>query len=350
MFNRMLNVFGIGGPSVDTVLDSPHAVPGQAITGQVRVQGGSSDAEIGQVVLSLVTQAEHEFFRLVVQQGVRVPAGQLVTIPFQLQVPWETPITAVGGAQLPGMNVGVRTELMIAGAPDQGDLDPILVSPLPSQNQVLDAFGQLGFTFRRADVEAGLIPGAPQETGFYQEIEFFPPAQFTGRISEVELTFVASPHELHVVLQADKRSGQGMFTASSGGDALGQMRLSHQEAQVTDWVSAINGWLSQVAQRGQVNPAFSGGHTPAFQNPAFSGGQAGYNPAFSQHGHADRRGFGRHGHDHDGYARGQQRGPGMGGPGMGGMLAAGAAGVAGGVVGGMVLGGVAEEFFGDDEG
>jgi sporulation-control protein len=344
MFNRMLNAFGIGGPSVDTVLDSPHAVPGQAITGQVRVQGGSSDAEIGQVVLSLVTGTEHEFFRVVVQQGVRVPAGQLVSIPFQLQVPWETPITAVGGAPLPGMDVGLRTELVIAGAPDRGDLDPILVNPLPSQNKVLDAFGQLGFAFRRADVEPGRV----------QELEFFPPAQYTGRINEVELTFVASPHELHVLLQADKRSGPRMFTSSPGVDTLGQMRLSHQEAQVTDWVSAINGWLSQIVQGGQANPAFSGGHNAAFGNPAFSGGQAGYNPAFGQPGYADQPGYGRRGYDHDdndhdGYGRGQQRN-GMGGAGMGGMLAAGAAGVAGGVVGGMALGGIADEFFGDDEG
>lgn len=363
MFNRMLNAFGIGGPSVDTVLDSPHAVPGQAITGQVRVQGGGSDAEIGQVVLSLVTGTEHEFFRVVVQQGARVPAGQLVSIPFQLQVPWETPITAVGGAPLPGMDVGLRTELVIAGAPDRGDLDPILVNPLPSQNKVLDAFGQLGFAFRRADVEPGRVQGVPQELGCYQELEFFPPAQFTGRINEVELTFVASAHELHVVLQADKRSGARMFsgmgTASPGGDTLGQMRLSHQEAQVTDWVSAINGWLSQIVQGGQANPAFSGGHNAAFGNPAFSGGQAGYNPAFGQPGHADHRGYGRRGHDHDddhdGYGRGHQRngmgGPGMGGgAGMGGMLAAGAAGAAGGVLGGMALGGIADEFFGDDEG
>jgi sporulation-control protein len=60
MFKRMLSAFGVGGPSVDTVLDSPHAAPGQVVTGQVRIQGGSADAEIGQVVLSLVTRVEVE--------------------------------------------------------------------------------------------------------------------------------------------------------------------------------------------------------------------------------------------------------------------------------------------------
>jgi sporulation-control protein len=136
----------------------------------------------------------------------------------------------------------------------------------------------------------------PQELGFYQEIEFFPPAQFAGALQQVELTFVANPHELFVVLEADKRGG--MF--SSGGDAFGHFHLSHQEAEVADWASSINGWLSQVAQRG--------------------GGMHGY----GQHGH--------HGGHH-----------GRGGMGMGTVVAAGAAGV----VGGMVVGEMMDDAFED---
>lgn len=58
-----------------------------------------------------------------------------------------------------------------------------------------------------------------------------------GVVQQVELTFVATPHELFVVLEADKRGG--MF--SSGGDAFGHFRLSHQEAQ--------GGRLGDVHQR-----------------------------------------------------------------------------------------------------
>ncbi|SED08155.1 sporulation-control protein [Amycolatopsis tolypomycina] len=306
MFNRMLSRFGIGGPSVDTVLDSPHAVPGGPVTGQVHVQGGTADAEIGQVVLSLVArdEAEHggdaEISRLVVQQGLRVPAGQLVSIPFRLPLPWETPITGVGGAVLPGMSVGVRTDLLVEGAPDKGDLDPVLVGPLPSQDKVLDAFGALGFTFRTTGIAAGPLPGVAGELGFHQELEFFPPAQYAGRLSQVTVTFVANAAELHVLLDADKR-----------GDTPGYLRLTHEQAQHTDWATPVGSWLAQAAERGPAYPAFGG--APGY------GGQQGYDDQ-----------------------QGQQRR----GPGMGGMLAAGAAGLAG----GMVLGGVADEFFGDDEG
>jgi len=313
MFKRMLSAFGVGGPSVDTVLDSPNTAPGQLVSGQVRIQGGSADAEIGQVVLSLVTRVEvehgdheyggvSEFTRVVVQQGVRVGAGQLVSVPFQLPIPWETPITAVGGAPLPGVTVGVRTELVIAGAPDKGDLDPVLVHPLPSQDAVLNAFGQLGFSFRSADVEAGRLHGVPQELGFYQEIEFYPPAQFAGRVQQVELTFVATPHELFVILEADRRGG--MF--SSGGDAFGHFRLPHQEAQAADWATSVNGWLAQVAERG--------------------GAMHGYD----QHG--------QYGGHHGGHRRG---------PGMGTVVAAGAAGVVGGMVMGEMIDDAFEDFGGE---
>ncbi|MGW5705251.1 sporulation protein [Amycolatopsis japonica] len=321
MFKRMLSAFGVGGPSVDTVLDSPHAVPGEVITGQVRIQGGSSDAQIEEILLSLVTrvEVEHgdheragtaEFLRVSAGRKVRVTAGQLTTVPFQIALPWETPISAVGGRELPGMVVGVRTELVIAGAPDKGDLDPVLVGPLESQDRVLEAFGELGFSFRSADVEAGRLHGVRQELGFFQEIEFFPPSRYAGRVSQVELTFVASPDDLVVVLEADKRGG--MFR--SGGDSFGRFHVSHEEALRTDWAAAIDGWLAKVAESG-------GGHA------MFGGHQEHYGHEYDHHGH----------HGHHG-----RRGPGMGGV---------VAGAAAGVVGGMILGEVMEDVFdGGDEG
>ncbi len=199
----MLSAFGVGGPTVDTVLDSVVTRPGEVIAGRVCIQGGTSEAVIDQVVLSLVTRVEvetaggeahgvGEFHRLAVATDVRVPANERLDVPFQLPLPWETPITAVGEVALPGVTVGVRTELVITGAPDKGDLDPLSVQPVACQDRVLDAFGELGATFRSTDVEAGRIAGVPQELGFYQEIEFYPPARFAGRLNEVELTFVTA--------------------------------------------------------------------------------------------------------------------------------------------------------------
>ncbi|HEX2133609.1 MAG TPA: sporulation protein [Actinophytocola sp.] len=267
MFKRMLSAFGVGGPSVDTVLDSPDVTPGQIVTGRVSIQGGTNEAVIDEVALSLVTrvEVEHgdheargnaEFHRVVVRRDVRVPAGEQVDVPFELALPWETPITAVGPTQLPGVAVGVRTELVIKGAPDKGDLDPLLVHPLPSQDRVLEAFGELGATFRAADVEVGRLHGVPQEFAFYQELEFFPPQRHAGRLAQVELTFVASARDLWVILEADKRGG--LFR--QGGDTFGRFHFSHTDAEQADWTGLIDDWLTQAATRApQGNPAF-GGH------------------------------------------------------------------------------------------
>jgi sporulation-control protein len=296
----MLSAFGVGGPSVDTVLDSNAAHAGEILPGRVSIQGGTNDVVIDSVVLSLVTRVEveraggeasgvAEFHRVVLQRDVKVAAGQQLDLPFQLSMPWETPITGVGDVRLPGVTVGVRTELVIKGAPDKGDLDPVTVLPLPSQDRVLEAFGELGARFRSADVEAGRIVGVPQELGFYQEIEFFPPGQFAGRLNQVELTFVTNHRDLYVVLEADKRGG--LFRA--GGDSFGRFHMSHEDAERADWTSLIGEWLARTAERGGGNSAF--GHQ----------GHKGH------HGH--------HGHR---------------GGGMGGMLG----GAAAGLVGGMILG------------
>jgi sporulation-control protein len=322
VFKRMLAAFGVGGPSVDTVLDASHAMPGQAITGQVRIQGGSADADIDRIELSLVTRAEvdrggreahgaAEFLRLRVAEGVRVPANQLREVPFQLVLPWETPITSVGSTALRGMTIGLRTELVVAGAPDKGDLDPVHVQPLPSQDAVLNAFGELGLRFRNGDVEVGRLHGVPQELDFYQELEFLPPPQVAGRVNEVELTFVATPHELYVILEADKRGG----LLRSGKDSFGHFAMPHKDAEQADWANLIGSWLTETLERHFSQNAAFGGHG----NPAFGG----------------RPGYGPYGHPRE------RRGPGMG---------AVIGGAAAGALGGMIVGDMIGDAFEDDGG
>ncbi|NED82840.1 sporulation protein, partial [Streptomyces sp. SID11233] len=97
-------------------------------------------------------------------------AGEERVLPFALAVPWETPTTELYGQSL-GIVLGVRTEVALGGARDKGDLDPLVVTALPVQEAVLDAFGRLGWGFRSADLELGRIGGTGQRLPFYQEIE-----------------------------------------------------------------------------------------------------------------------------------------------------------------------------------
>ncbi|AWS42827.1 sporulation protein [Streptosporangium sp. 'caverna'] len=324
VFKRMLGAFGVGAPSVDTVLATPRVQPGGSLRGEVRIKGGDFDADIEYVALGLVTQVESEhgegeqiglveFFRTQVSGPFRLRTAEDRIVPFQLPVPWETPVTEIAGQRLRGMAMGVRTELAIAKAIDKGDMDPVEIEPTASQEAVLRAFSQLGFHFKSADLERGRIYGVSQQLPFFQEIEFYPPAQYSGQINEVELTFVANPAGLDVIVEADKRGGR----YSSGTDAVGRFQLTHEQALQVDWAAEINSWVASLSQH------HGGSHI------------AGHDP-YGQYG-------GHHGGHHDSHHRHHG-----GGPGLGGIAAAGAAGVVGGFVAAEAIDEIGDFFEGEE--
>ncbi|MGC5346630.1 sporulation protein [Streptomyces sp. DT24] len=254
-FKRLLASMGAGGASVETELTGPDVVPGGVVQGEVRVQGGSVDQRIEGLSVGLQarveveggeqeTKQDIEFTKLRLGGAFEVRAGAVHVVPFGLEIPWETPVTTFAGQHLHGMNIGVTTELEIARALDSGDLDPVNVHPLPAQQAILDAFGELGFRFRSADMERGHIRGTRQRLPFYQEIEFFPPERYRG-LNQVELTFVADDREMDVVLEMDKKPG--LF--SEGSDSYRSFQVGLYDYGNTDWAGYLNQWLAEVGGR-----------------------------------------------------------------------------------------------------
>ncbi|MFI1679904.1 sporulation protein [Streptomyces sp. NPDC020607] len=254
-FKKLLASLGAGGASVETVLAEVNVVPGGVVQGEVRIQGGSVDQEIEGLSVGLQarvevegndqeTKQDIEFTKVRLGGAFTLQANQVHAVQFTLEIPWETPVTSIDGQQLRGMNIGVTTELEIARAVDSGDLDPINVHPLPAQQAILDAFIQLGFRFKSADMERGHIRGTRQKLPFYQEIEFFPPQQYRG-LNQVELSFVADDREMDVVLEMDKKPG--LFSESS--DSFRSFKVGLNDFQGTDWAAYLNEWLSQVGSK-----------------------------------------------------------------------------------------------------
>ncbi|MFJ8113158.1 sporulation protein [Streptomyces sp. NPDC096132] len=295
VFKRLLGSLGVGGPTVDTVLDQGAARPGGSLSGQVHLRGGDADFDIEHITLELVArvEAEHEdgesqgvvvFDRFTVGGGFRLAAGAQYSVPFTVTLPWETPITELYGQPL-GIVLGVRTELAVAGAKDSGDLDQLAVGPLPAQEAVLEALGRLGFGFKSADLEYGRIGGTGQQLPFYQEIELTPAPQYAHQVNEIEVTFLANPAGMEIVLEADKRGG--FF--SEGHDALTRFTVGHHDHR--DWNTEVDGWIRQLLE-----------HRATYGSHGASGSHTSY-------GHDSRHGH--HGHDehhHDGH----RSGPGMG--------------------------------------
>ncbi|MET4920930.1 sporulation protein [Streptomyces sp. PSRA5] len=340
VFKRLLGSLGVGGPTVDTVLDPGVAVPGGVLRGQVYLKGGGADFDIEQITLELVARVEAEtedgehegtvvFERFTVGGGFRLAEGEQHGVPFSVTLPWETPVTELYGQPL-GVVLGLRTELAVAGAKDKGDLDPLAVGPLPVQEAILEALGQNGFDFRSADLEYGRIGGTGQQLPFYQEIELAPAARYAHAVNEIEVTFLAQPGGMEVVLEADKRGG--LFSA--GHDSLTRFTVSHDDVAQHDWNTEVDGWVRQLVEhRASYGADGSYGH----------GGHSGYGD-HGGHAHKDDHGHGQHHHQDGGHRSG---------PGMGTVVAAGAAGLAVGVVGGMVAAEVVDEvgdfFEGEDE-
>ncbi|MEW1724955.1 sporulation protein [Streptomyces sp. NPDC093109] len=254
-FKKLLASLGAGGATVETELTEPNVVPGGVVQGEVRLTGGSVNQQIQGLTVGLRARVEVEggdqevkqdidFTTLSLGGAFEVEAGAAHVIPFGLEIPWETPITTIEGQQLRGMHVGVTTDLDIARALDNSDLDAIHVHPLPAQQAILDAFTHLGFRFKSADMERGHIQGTRQRLPFYQEIEFYAPEQYRG-LNQVELTFVADDREMDVILEMDKKPG--LFT--EGSDSFRTFQMGLHDFQGTDWSGYLHQWLAEVGGR-----------------------------------------------------------------------------------------------------
>jgi sporulation-control protein len=321
----MMSAFGVGAPCVDTVLHNSNTRPGFPLGGHVNLTGGSQAANIQHVTVALVTALESvygsgephgavEFHRLPVAGRLRLEPGQRQAIPFTLPMPWETPITDVFGQHLPGITMGLRTEVAIAHSVDKGDLDPVDVHPLPVQEHILAAFAQLGFRFMGTDLEQGRIQGVNQALPFYQEIGFYPGPHYAHGLGQVDLTFIANPHTVDIMLEFDKHSR--MFGGDH--DTYGCYTVPHEGTDQVDWVSQVDGWVRRALGHYHTMP----GHAATDYPPGYAPG--GY--------------YGHHG-DHGDH----------GGSGMGGMVAGAAVGTAGGFAGGVIVGEIIEEVFEDKD-
>jgi sporulation-control protein len=235
VFKRLLQAMGVGGPSVETVLANPDCRPGGHLEGRVQVIGGEQAVDVEYVAIGLLTRVEvqghdtQEFHRQRLTGSFRLDGGARHEIDFRFDVPWETPITEMYGQHLHGMTMGLATELEVAREVVSSDLDPVAVHPLPAQERILDALLRLGFRFSRADVERGRAHGVSQELPFRQKIEFYPPAAYASGIDQLELTFLAAPQALQVVLEIDQRAGR--------------FDVDYATVEQIDWAAQLDGWL-----------------------------------------------------------------------------------------------------------
>ncbi|MGH3566444.1 MAG: sporulation protein [Pseudonocardia sp.] len=253
MFKKLRSRFG-GGTTVQTTVHTPVAQPGGTLEGVVDIVGGEFEQNITYLALALVARVEVEtgdseyaadqsFAERRVHGAFALHPGEQKSVPFSLDLPLEMPFNVIGGHELPGVRLGVRTELEIAKSTDKGDFDPIRVAPLPAQQRILTAFERIGCGFKHSDLENGHIHGST--LGFYQELEFSPPAEFARSFAELEVTFLAGPEVLDVLIEGDRRGG----FLDSGGDRVHRLSIPYHAIDHEDWESVLRQQLHELGRR-----------------------------------------------------------------------------------------------------
>lgn len=251
---KMKAAMGAGAAEVETELSSPACYPGGMVGGTVAFKGGEVEQKINFLAVHLQAEVEVEgedsewkqnviFHTERLSDEFTIGPGQANSFPFQMGIPWETPLTNIGGSHLRGMKVGVKTELDIAGGRDAFDFDEIEVLPLPAHERILAGLINLGFTFKSSDVEKGKAPGS--QMPFYQEIEFAPGGQYSGRINELELTFLTTPQAVDVLLEIDTRGG--FFT--EGSDNVTRFTVPLMGFEQTPWENVLHDHITAAGSR-----------------------------------------------------------------------------------------------------
>lgn len=219
MFKSLFKKLGFGNAKVDARLRGS-AVQGGTLEGDVFITGADEETTIDELYLRVVSEytresddyqktescvlAEHKLF-----DRFTVRAKEEKTIPFSIQIPFETPVTTMGWNR-----VYLQTTLETSAIFDPNDTDQIQVTAHPHTQAVLNAIQSLGFSLFKVDCEythkfGGRYP-------FVQEFEFKPSGEFRGRLDELEAYLRPNPNGIEVIFQIDKRGG--MFSEYFGTD------------------------------------------------------------------------------------------------------------------------------------
>lgn len=247
MFRKLLSSIGVGGARVDTRLSHDTLVPGETVSGETIIEGGSGAQEFERIYLYVSTRYKHEgslcehtLVEHSVGGKISVNGGERRTIPFSFPLPYETPLS------LGPHDVYVCTGLDVTGAVDPGDTDPIRVAPHPLQQAVLDAAENLGFRLRQVENEYDPHNGPP--IPFVQLFEFGPEGRYEGKAGEIEIVFRLSGDEaLDVLVEIDRRAGSvsdGPEPALSTNGHVIRLRVTRSDAER----GAIEGMLSDAVE------------------------------------------------------------------------------------------------------
>ncbi|MFY7064614.1 sporulation protein [Nocardiopsis changdeensis] len=251
VFRYLLSVLGTGCPKVDTVLDDPHRRPGELLQGRLELTGGELDWEIAEVAHVLVARfgdgEESEFARVPLMGAMTLDAERRLVVPFAYRVPWAAPPTRLDGTDLAGVELGLRTDVVIDDALDEGDLDPVHVHPLPLHERLLEGMESAGFERRGGHAARGGLPGDPGRARFHRAL------RYTDGTVDLDLLLSTAEEGVAVAFAAD-----GMLAEYAAGRAEPRwFHARHEDADREDWRRRVGEWIGYTLDRDGDGEAYA---------------------------------------------------------------------------------------------
>ncbi|WP_434631774.1 sporulation protein [Chromobacterium sp. CV08] len=158
MLKSLFAAIGVGGATVDTRLYNPRLRPGEALRGEVTVNGGATAQDLVKIELQLLAEIDGAgreavtLASLPVSGPCRIPAGCEWRLPFRLALPPAMPVNHLPG--LAGRPPSwLHTDLGLDQPRDAGAGGWLQILPTPQMEALLDAFSRLGWELYAADVE-----------------------------------------------------------------------------------------------------------------------------------------------------------------------------------------------------
>ncbi|SHE61073.1 sporulation protein [Streptoalloteichus hindustanus] len=239
VFEKLPAAVGIGGVSVELVTHQDSTHPGGSVGGFLRLQGGRERRDLTGVLVEFVAGVRGgrpgagadgaeflPFHRTLVRDHLSLAPGQVVDLPFTAGVPFEAPISVLGGRHLPGTRLGLRARFETAGGGGATGAVPVALRALPVQQRLLCAVERLGFPLRAAICVDGQVPDARQRLPFRQEVEFGPSAHYRDA------------RGLRVTFVTDER-GVDVRVEITGRPEVARVSTPHTAADSVDWAAEV---------------------------------------------------------------------------------------------------------------
>ncbi len=204
MFGRVLASFGLGSAKVDTRLKKAVYRQGEMVQGDIFIQGGKTEQTIDSIYMYLILQNHSEpqlgkyiLDKIHLTDPFTIGAHETKVIPFQFQLPFDTPVTAGGSV------IYLKTGLDIKTAIDPDDRDGFEVLPSLLVDKILKVTEEIGFQLHNIEFDYEMFHARHP---FVQKFKLMPLGEYVPLIDDIKFIFYPSPDEVDIIIQVNNRA------------------------------------------------------------------------------------------------------------------------------------------------